>query len=106
MPSKRSSTRYVGPKAPPYLSAESKRRWRAINTEYALEMAQLHVLEEALAARDRCQTARRRIRRDGMLVRDRFAQLKAHPLCSVERDARAAMQAGYKQLGIDLPEED
>jgi len=37
-----------------------------------------------------------------MTVTDKFGQVKVHPLCSVERDARAAWLQAIKLLNLDL----
>jgi hypothetical protein len=50
----------------------------------------------------RCRQA---IDRDGEAVRDRWQQLKPHPLLSAERDARAAFLAAFRQLNLDLVED-
>ena len=39
---------------------------------------------------------------EGLTVNDRFGQVKAHPLCSVLRDARAQKMASLKALNLDL----
>ena len=39
---------------------------------------------------------------EGLTILDRFSQLKAHPLCSVMRDARAQKLAALKALNLDL----
>jgi phage terminase small subunit len=42
------------------------------------------------------------VQRDGLSYRDRFNQIKSHPLCSVIRDARAQKMAALKALNLDL----
>jgi hypothetical protein len=84
-----------------HLSAEARRLKAAIVGEFAIEdAAGLVVLQTALEARDRMRQAQ--IAADGLTCRDRFGQIKAHPLVTVERDARAQFLAGLKQLGLDL----
>jgi len=39
---------------------------------------------------------------DGLSFKDRFGQIKAHPLCSVVRDARAQKMAAIKSMNLDL----
>lgn len=88
---------------PKGLSAEAKRRWRAIQTEYRIaDSAGLQVLTTYAEAFDRMRSAQQRIDKDGATYVDRFGQVKAHPLLPVERDARAAMLNALKCLNLDL----
>jgi len=66
-------------------------------TEYRL-------LIKAAEAHDRADTARRRVQRDGIVVADRFDQLKPHPAVAIERDARAGFARIVRQLGLDEQE--
>jgi P27 family predicted phage terminase small subunit len=88
---------------PDHLSADAKRLWTSITSEYCIDdAAGLHILRAALEAFDRSQAAREEIDKCGMLFRDRFGAPKPHPLLPVERDARAAFLAGLKALNLDL----
>jgi len=90
-------------KAPKHLSPEARRWWRKLQQEYAFEdQGGLLLLQTALEAFDRMRAAQGAIKEAGTTSLDRFGQLKAHPLLSVERDARAAMMAALKQLNLDL----
>ena len=51
---------------------------------------------------DRMREAQQQVAADGVSFRDRFGQVKAHPLLTVERDARAAFLAGLRSLNLDL----
>ena len=85
------------------LSAEARSLRKAIVAEYGVEdPAGLAVLHAGLEALDRMREAQRAIAQDGVTVRDRFGQLKAHPLLPVERDARAQFLGAIKQLNLDL----
>ena len=42
------------------------------------------------------------IEREGLTIKDRFEQVKAHPLLSVLRDARSQKLAALKSLNLDL----
>ena len=53
-------------------------------------------------SRDRAESARQAIERDGALVTDRFGQKKPHPLLPVERDARSAMVTALKALRLPM----
>lgn len=92
-----------GSKAPGGLSVEARRRWSALVSEYSIvDAAGVQILATALEAFDRMRQAQRRIRKDGTTTKDRFGQLRAHPLLVIERDARAAWLAGLKALNLDL----
>lgn len=91
------------PNPPKGLSAEAKRLWRQLLEEYAIEDAGgLAVLATGLEAFDRLRAAQKAIAAEGMTVTDRFGQHKAHPLLTVERDARAQWLAALKALNLDL----
>ena len=62
----------------------------------------LELLETYCRAADRCAGATREIERDGMVTKDRFGQLRPHPLLSVERDSRSQMVQSLKALNLDL----
>ena len=90
-------------KAPRHLSAEARRMFESLCAEYSiLDTAGLRILRTTMEAWDRCQNARRQIDQDGMCIKDKFGQLKPHPLLAVERDSRAAFLAGLKALNLDL----
>lgn len=90
-------------KAPRHLSKEAKRTWKEILCEYGIDdAAGLRILRVALEAHDRCQVARAAIDKDGMTVKDKFGQVKPHPLLATERDSRAAFLQAIKQLNLDI----
>ena len=90
-------------KAPSHLSAEAKKLWDEILSEYSIDdAAGLHILRVSLEAFDRVQEARATIDTQGMTVTDKFGQIKPHPLLATERDSRAAFLAGLKALNLDL----
>ena len=89
--------------APKHLSAEAKRIWKDILQEYAIDdSAGLRILQAACEAYDRAQTAREKIKVEGMTHIDRWGQTKPHVLLPIERDSRAAFLAALKQLNLDL----
>jgi len=60
------------------------------------------VLLSGLEAHMRARQARETIDDEGMTIIGRDGQPKAHPLCTVERDARRAFQQTFRSLGIKL----
>ena len=75
--------------------------WLKLRAEYVIDdAAGLALLQAACEAFDRAQQARRRIERDGAVLKDRFSQLKPHPACAIERDARQQMIAALRALKL------
>jgi phage terminase small subunit len=71
--------------------------------EYSIEDdAGKLLLQTALESFDRMRNCQAAIRRDGEMVKDRFEQMKPHPLLAAERDARSQMLAALKQLNLDI----
>ena len=66
------------------------------------DAAGLEILAEGLRAYDLARKCEREIETDGLTSRDRFGQVRSHPLLSTLRDARAQYLAAIKQLGLDL----
>lgn len=89
--------------APSGLSPEAQGWWRSIVAEYQIsDGAGLLLLQSALEAFDRVRAAQVAIAADGLVQRGSKRQPRAHPLLTVERDARAAMLASLKALNLDL----
>ena len=88
---------------PKGLSREACRWWRRLTTEYEIgDNAGRLILMTAMEAFDRMRQAQAVLATDGLSIRDRFDQVKAHPLCVVERDSRAQMLAALKALNLDF----
>lgn len=88
---------------PGHLSREGKALWRRLLAEYGIDDAGgLVVLAVCCEALDRMRGAQQAVLAEGQTVTDRFGQVKAHPLLSVERDARSAFLQALKSLNLDL----
>jgi P27 family predicted phage terminase small subunit len=91
----------IGP--PKRLSAEARKSWQKIVDEYQIvDDTGLIILTTAFEAFDRMRIAQEQIKLEGMTSIDRFGRMKAHPLLTVERDARAQFLAALKQLNLDI----
>jgi hypothetical protein len=91
------------PPAPRHLEAPERRMWRDINAEFTFDdPASLALLRSALEAHMRARCCRTAVDVEGMTTKDRFGQLRAHPLLAAERDARAAFLAAMRALNLDL----
>lgn len=92
-------TRNTNP--PENLSQEAREWWGRIIKDYEIEdEAGLFLLQTALEAFDRMRAAQRQIEADGLTIKDRWDQLKPHPLIPAERDARSAFMAALKQMNL------
>lgn len=90
-------------KPPKNLSREAKRLWLSITSDYEIDdSAGLSILKVALEAFDRMRAAQAAIERDGLVLRDRYNQLRNHPAATIERDARSGFLLGMKALRLDI----
>ena len=90
-------------KAPGHLSKEAQAIFDGIAQDYSIcDTAGLRILRVSCEAYDRAQAARSAIDADGMTVKDKFNQIKPHPLLATERDSRAAFLSGLKALNLDI----
>jgi phage terminase small subunit len=92
----------IYPKAPSNLTAAASVKWDEINRGWVLDESARMVLGTALEAWDRMKAAQAGIKKHGLMLRDRFGQLRSNPLCTVERDSRAAWLSGLKMLSLDM----
>jgi P27 family predicted phage terminase small subunit len=90
-------------RAPKHLSKEAKQWWRQLYDEYQItDSAGRLILLGLVEAFDRMRKAQEIILAEGEMIKDRFEQMKAHPLITVEKDSRSAVLAGLKALNVDL----
>lgn len=88
---------------PKSLSAEAKKKWRAIVEEFEVsDAAGFLLLAEAMAAFDEVQAAKEILERDGSVITDRWGQKKQHPAALNLRDARNLMLRCLKALNLDV----
>lgn len=85
------------PRAPDHLSEPAAAWWVRIVKGWDLDDAALLILQTSLEAFDRMVEAQQVIQESGLLVDG-----KVSPAARVERDSRAALLAGIKQLHLDL----
>ncbi len=92
------------PKPPDGLTRTARRWWSKLVDEYDLagDEAGLLLLGEAMQALSRLETCREAINRDGAAQRDRFGQVRPHPLLAAERDARSGMLQALKAMHLDI----
>ncbi len=93
----------AGPlRPPPHLSAAARRWWREVVSTWELETHHLKVLTAVCEAWDRMNEARAAVKRHGLLIPDRFGQLRTNPAVQIERDSRTALYRGVRELDLDL----
>jgi P27 family predicted phage terminase small subunit len=89
------------PKPPTHLSADAKKLWGRLYSDFALDdAAGLLLLQSACESYDRLQEARKILAKDGAVVTDRWGQRKPHPAAGVERDARNQMHSALRLLKL------
>jgi P27 family predicted phage terminase small subunit len=88
-------------KPPNHLRKPAKKLWLEVMADYAIDDgAGLALLQTACEAYQRCDEARRLIRREAAVIVDRFGQPKPHPAVAIERDARAQLIAALRALKL------
>ena len=77
--------------------------WKRLHREFDLDdEAASFLLESALRSFDRMTQAAALVEKHGIVIADKFGQLKSNPATTVERDSRAAMHAAFKALNLDV----
>ena len=89
-------------KAPSHFLQDTTAWWYKIVDAYLLEPHHLKLLRACCEAWDRAETARLRVKRDGMFYEDRFGQPKVHPGVEAERKSRDQFRQLLRELGLDV----
>jgi hypothetical protein len=88
--------------APAHLGAAGRELWVSIQASYEItDPGGKQLLQTAAEAADRIASVRTQIDEQGELLTIRGIP-RVHPLCAVERDARAALIRALKELHLDL----
>jgi P27 family predicted phage terminase small subunit len=91
--------------APKHLQAPGRNLWQKVLAEFDISDGHdLTRLEQACGALDRVEQARRRIRKDGAYLKDRFGQLREHPAHRVEQCNRSLLARLLRELRLDIPQ--
>jgi hypothetical protein len=89
---------------PDHLAKEEGELFAKICRSYALhDEVSRQILAEGLTSLQRAREARQAIDKEGVSFKDRWGQPKPHPLCNVERDARAAALSAFRMLNLEMP---
>jgi P27 family predicted phage terminase small subunit len=92
-------------KPPKDLSREARDLWRRIHDEMEVDAPALLLLDSVCQQFDRMMQARKILAKQGIIVEDKTAagltRLRAHPACTIEASAAAAMMRAWRLLGFD-----
>lgn len=89
-------------KPPRGLSTEAKRWWNRVVAEWSLDDVALLLLQGACECLDRMREAQAALKKEGLVVKDRFGQPKQNPNLLTERDAKQGLLRHIKALNLDL----
>ena len=92
----------AGSSAPAHLRPATRAWFEGVTSEYVLEEHHRRLLTLAAEAWDRHEECREAIDKHGVLVEDRFGQLKANPACKEERSNRMEYARLLRELGLDV----
>jgi len=88
---------------PDHLTKEAQSWWEQLMEEFNLDDPGARLLlQTACECYDRMKQAQATVKKEGASFRDRFDQVKSHPLLVVERDARSQMILAIKSLNLDI----
>lgn len=85
------------------LNTEAAILWRKITSQFDISDAGgLAILQTACEALTSMRKMEKIVSDEGISSKDRFGQIKAHPLLAMIRDCRSQYLAALKQLNLDL----
>ena len=88
--------------APSHLQRETKTWWLSVVNEFELSEHHVRLLTLAGEAWDRCEQARRAIRREGLTYHDRHGAPHPRPEIAIERDSRIGFTRLVRELALDV----
>ena len=86
---------------PTHLSSAGKKLFVRIASEIELDEPALLLLTTLCEQYDRMNQARELLKKEGIVVKDRFGQDKQHPAVGIEVNAAAGMMRAWRLLGFD-----
>jgi phage terminase small subunit len=91
------------PKPPDGLEKRGKRFWTQTLETYVIDDPHhLRLLENACRCLDRAEQARTVIAKAGILIVNRFKELRENPACNTERQAMQVFRQTIRELGLDV----
>jgi hypothetical protein len=94
--------RQTYPDPPGDFSGEAVKLWGQIHNHWLLDDARCAILKQALYSLDRADSARKTLNEVGLVVTDRYGQIRPHPAVRTEEVSRAAFVSAMRALGLDL----
>jgi P27 family predicted phage terminase small subunit len=92
----------AGNHPPKHLTKHAKDLWARLRADYALDdAAGALLLRNLCEAVDRLAEARSILKKEGVIVRDRWGLPKQHPATLIERDARNQILASLKAMKLE-----
>lgn len=89
------------PKAPGHLGPAGRKLWKRLLDEYEIDdPAGLTLLQSACESADRIEAARKSIEEAGVVVRDRFGELRSNPACAIEHAAKMQLVRALRALRL------
>ncbi len=92
------------PAPPRGLGREAKRLWLDCHEDFCFGPDSLALLRVACFALERLLQAKKILDREGVTFKTETGQIKQHPACSVEKDARSGFVQAIRLLGISYDE--
>ena len=89
-------------KTPANVCAAAKILWRDVTAEYELDAADLAILHEACVQLTRAHDAAAQVKKHGVVVSDRWQQLRENPAVAIERQATNQFRLLLRELGLDV----
>lgn len=99
------------PAAPPALGPRATRLWKSLHRGWQqagedypgweFSPDELELLSMAVEAVDRAEKAQELLRRDGVVIEDRFGKMKEHPAVKIRNTAEASAARLLKELGLN-----
>ncbi len=90
--------------APKFLEKETRVWVNGLISHYQFEERHIRILVLAGECWDRLSAIRTAIKSEGLIVKDRFDQAKAHPLLTTEKEQKKLFAQLIRELGLDLEE--
>lgn len=85
-----------------HLSDKSRKFYKKILEDYALEENHLVILVKVCEMLDMAENARATIASDGMFTIDRYGTAKSHPAVKIMLDSTNSARLLLRELGLDL----
>jgi phage terminase small subunit len=84
-----------------HLHRRGRELFRIITSDFCLAPHHFIALRVACECLDRLEGCRARLAREGLTTKDKWGQVKIHPLVAAERDSRGQFIQALAQLGLD-----